>query len=493
MQELTEAQIKNQNLKERVAEESSKSLYVFLRNFWHILNEDEFQDNWHIKAVCDELQIYGEQVIAKRDALPDMHINIPPGTSKSTMVSQMFQMWLWIHAPWLVMISTSYTQTLANEHSIKTKKIYESDLYQECFNAGYFRNRFGKTMSLSKDTERDWENNYGGRRFATAKTVTGVHAHIIIRDDPMGVEDAESEVQREAKHRFNDQTLPSRMKDKEKCPTITVAQRLHQDDTTGHDIENPDLEIYHVCLPAELSKNVTEKYRKFYVKGLLDPVRLSKKVLKKQHDKLKTYGYSGQYMQTPFPEEGGKVKRDWFVILEEADVPKDVDWDMWIDGAYTKETENDPSGIMICGFSRHTNKLYIKHAESYYLEMPDMLERVPLLTKEHKMSIEHSKTHIEPKASGISLQQMLLQDTLYDVYKIGGKLVNQGHEARLQTASPKIKAGRVNLCRGNWNEAFIDQICFFPNMTHDEYVDLIGYAVYEYYIRNEYEIEVEVH
>lgn len=483
---LTVAQKRERQLKEEVARECAKSLYTFLRNFWSVLNHDPFIDNWHIKAICDELQRYGEQVIRQEDALPDMIINIPPGSSKSTMVSQMLQVWIWLHAPWCVMICTSYSRDLAIEHSLKAKQIFKSDLYQELFNAGYFETRFGKKITLTKDNEDDWINNFNGRRFSTGTKgrVTGSHAHIIIRDDPLNVEQAESEQLRKVTNRYNDQTLPSRKKDKKKCPTITVMQRLHEEDPTGHDLEKEGKEIYHVCLPAEESIDVKpEKYREKYIDGLLDPIRMDRQVLKTMAIDLGSYAYAGQFLQTPFPAEGGKIKKAWFNIVDIDKIPEDLTWDLWIDGAYTKETDNDPTGIVIKAFDRRTYKTYVRYATSDYMEMPDLLKRIPQLIREFELNHD-SKIYIEPKASGESLRQMLLQQNPFNVIAIRNKLVQQGKVARINTAAPKVEAGRFYLVRGGWNDDYLSQIAFFPNMKHDEYCDLIGYATFQYYIRD---------
>jgi predicted phage terminase large subunit-like protein len=60
-------------------------------------------------------------------------------------------------------------------------------------------------------------------------------------------------------------------------------------------------------------------------------------------------------------------------------------------------------------------------------------------------------------------------------------LVQEGKEARIQSAAPKIEAGRVYLVRGAWNDVFVSQLTGFPKAAHDEAVDLIGYATEKYF------------
>ena len=52
-----------------------------------------------------------------------------------------------------------------------------------------------------------------------------------------------------------------------------------------------------------------------------------------------------------------------------------------------------------------------------------------------------------------------------------------GKDVRLHAIAPKVECGRVYLVDGEWNEEFIDEVCGFPSKAHDEYVDLLGYAV----------------
>ena len=34
---------------------------------------------------------------------------------------------------------------------------------------------------------------------------------------------------------------------------------------------------------------------------------------------------------------------------------------------------------------------------------------------------------------------------------------------------------------GAWNEDFLDEVCGFPTAPHDEYVDILGYAINDLY------------
>ena len=54
-------------------------------------------------------------------------------------------------------------------------------------------------------------------------------------------------------------------------------------------------------------------------------------------------------------------------------------------------------------------------------------------------------------------------------------------EVRLRAVSPRIECGRVFLVEGSWNEDFLDEVCGFPTQPHDEFVDILEYAINDLY------------
>lgn len=463
----------------KAAIRSIENYHTFFKNFWHIISAEELSDNWHIEYLCNQFQKIGVKVL-KGEPVLDTFINVPPGSTKTSIATVAFPAWLWLHMPSAKIFKISYSGTISTDSNIKTKMIIQSERYQKWFQP-YINKRYNDDLKIIKNHEKDFRNNYGGVQFAssTGGTMTGLHAHILIWDDPNSQEQSESAVYRERANRFGDRTLTNRKIDKGKNPIITIMQRLHKNDATGHNL-NKGENINHICIPAELSNNVKpEKLKKYYKDGIMDVNRMSKEVLDKQKKKMGSYGYAGQYQQRPSPEGGGMVKYDWFGFLWPGDIPANLVTDIWIDGAYTKSTKNDPTGIMICQFDRKNNTLFVFRFEDKRLEMPSLIKHIEAISENCS---DRTKIFIEPKASGKSLKQMLQQKNLNPV-EIKSSLVSEGKEARLNTASPRIEAGKVMLVYGNWNDEFTAQITNFPNYDHDEAVDLIGYACDYYFGR----------
>lgn len=448
------------------------SYYEFFHVFWKFVSDETLIDSKHIKLICDELNYLGIKIIGREKPDYDwLIINVPPGSSKSTMVSIIWGAWLLAHDPSLFIINSSYSGDLSDGFVRKCKRIIDSELFVYLF---------GK-IEFSKETESFFETTKGGGRYATSTggTIVGIHGNVLISDDPLSVEQSYSKAARDRANRFLTSTLPERVRNKSITPIVLVMQRLHEDDPTGHLISK-GANIKHICLPAELGNNTTKGLEYIYTDNLLDPIRIGIEVIDKKKKELGSFGYAGQYDQNPHPEGGGKIKGSWFEKIHEKELPSGITWDMWIDGAYTQSTKNDPTGLMICGLMNNT--LYIRHAKCKFMEMPELLKDVELYANDFGFD-GNSIEYIEPKASGKSLKQMLKQQSLkLNPVEIKSGLVNEGKSARMNVASPKVEAGRVCLVIGAWNEEFIQQLEGFPTAKHDEYVDLLGYACEHYLI-----------
>jgi len=446
--------------------------FFFFTLFWPLVSEEKLIISNHIKYICDELTELGHYIIERKKPPFDWYIiNIPPGSSKSTMVSILWPCWLLLNDPSLFIIGSSYSSDISNGFVRKSKKVLDSEIFKALFNQ----------IEFSKQLEGFYETKNNGGYYATSTdgTITGVHGNVFINDDPLSVKQSYSKAERDRGNRFVSTISPDRVRNKEITPQVIVMQRLHDEDPTGH-ILSKGLNTKHICLPAELGNNTTKGLEYIYTDKLLDPVRINQNILTKRRQELGVFGYAGQYDQNPHPEGGGKIKGEWFNYIHEKELPEGIVWDIWVDGAYTNSTKNDPTGLMVCGFK--DGQLYIRNGFCAYLEMPELLKLIPTYADEYNLS-PTSMIYIEPKASGKSLRQMLKQQSMkLNPIEISSTLVNEGKEARIQVAAPKVQIGRVTIVKGAWNDEFIGQLEGFPTAKHDEFVDLLGYACEKYLI-----------
>jgi predicted phage terminase large subunit-like protein len=456
-----------------VADQCRKSFFYFVQTFWDVIIKEEPTYNWHIPFLCEELQKLSVPIVAREPKPYDLIVNIPPGTTKSTIVTIMWPVWLWTQDPSLRIITNSYSGGLSIEHATKSKDIIHSDKFRALF----------PNIQIRKDKsgKQNYENTDTGYRYATSTgaTITGFHAHVIINDDPVNPKQAESEQLRTQANEHT-KTLSSRKVDKANTPVVTIMQRLHEEDVTGYMLKKKGENIRHICLPAEDCNDVKpQELRTRYVDGLLDPKRLNRTVLDEAKVDLGSRGYAGQYMQTPSAAGGNIIKEDWFRRISFADfraLRYREPMHFFLDTAYDekkKKTDNDPSGIIAA--CKIKNNIYIAHAKKVYKTFPELLKFLPEYLYANDYDDRQSTLRVEPKANGKSVVQQLEVSTKLNVTYT--PTPTDAKDVRLHAVAPKVECGRVFLVDGEWNEEFIDEVCGFPTKVHDEYVDLLGYAI----------------
>ena len=292
----------------------SESFFEFVKEFWSEVITSVPIWNWHIKFLCDELQSAAERVFYNEEKLQDYIINIPPGTTKSTICSVMWPAWILSNMPSARIICGSHTDTLVLDLSSKTRLIVESDKYQKAF--GKLSNRPENLKVEIRDdqnTKGYWATTRGGFRFSCTvggKTPTGFHGHFLIVDDPIDPQKVMSDAEIKEANEWMANVISNRKVDSRISVLLLIMQRLHQDDPTGNRLAKKDAgKIRHICLPAEESDGVfPPELKAFYVDGLLDPVRLTKRILGEKLAEMGEFGFSGQYRQNPVPLGGGMFK-----------------------------------------------------------------------------------------------------------------------------------------------------------------------------------------
>lgn len=435
--------------------------FEFVQEFWEVVIPEPPVWNWHIPYLCGVLQEVGERVIRREPKLSDVVINVPPGTSKSTIATVMFPAWLWTKDATIRALTGSYSASLSTDHAVKSRDIIRSDKYQRYFPE--------VTIKKDQDNKTHYKNDSGGERYATSVggTGTGFHAHIIIVDDPLNPKEAASESDRNSANSWMDTTLSTRKIDKSITVTVLIMQRLHQKDCTGNWLDKLDKPIQHICLPGELSKDVKpEVLRDNYVDGLLDPQRLSRKDLDTLRVDLGSYGYAGQIMQVPSPDEGG-IWQKWFTPVPDSEFPKELeskgtDWDL----AYTEKETNSASAHVTAGLVG-TN-MYIDDLGWIWAEFPKLISY---------MKAKEAPHYIEAKASGKSAKQTLksMGVTAIEVDIKGGDKIG-----RANNAAPFAEAGRVYIRQSLINKLYFDSkqgILMFPNGEHDDLNDAVVQAI----------------
>ncbi len=447
------------NVEQLKAELCKRSFYYFVQSFWDIIIAETPIWNWHIAYLCSKAQALVERV-AKREAKDkDIIINIPPGTSKSTIFTIMLPAWAWAVDPTLRILTISYSDTLATEHALKSRDIIRSDRYRNYF--PYIE------VKKDKDNKTNYENTNNGQRMAAglSGTITGIHAHLILIDDPINPKQAASEAECNTANMLLDSTLSTRKVDKQVTVTLLIMQRLSANDPTAH-LLSKQKNINHICLPAEAMDEVSPvELRDRYIDGLLDPYRLNKNILQELRIDLGSAGYAGQVAQRP-AQKGGSIWQKWFKeVPDHLFPPKSslmyygTDWDL----AYTKDDANAASAYISAGKLKQA--IYIDDLGWDWLEFPALI---------NLMKIKPSPHYIEAKASGKSAKQTLVT---HGIPAIEVKVEGGDKIARANMATPVAEAGMVYIRQSLADKLYHDPrqgILLFPNSKYKDVADVLA-------------------
>jgi predicted phage terminase large subunit-like protein len=262
--------------------------------------------NWHLDTYCEELQTVAERVFRGAPKAYDIIFNVPPGSSKSSVISVLFPAWVWCRMPTARTIGGTYASNLSMDLGRRCRDVVLSDQYQAAFPHIRLReDQRGKSYFM---------NTAGGsvRRTTVGSAIIGEHAHFLVVDDPMDPSSARSAPEREAANTWMTETISQRKVDQAVTPMILVMQRLHENDCTGHleaTAKRSGNTTRTIRLPATRTGLVSppQLRAKYGPTGLLDPIRLPPSVLREKQA-LGTYMYSGQYLQNPIPAGGAMFK-----------------------------------------------------------------------------------------------------------------------------------------------------------------------------------------
>lgn len=455
------------------------SFYEFVKRFWSVVVAEKPVWNWHIRIVCRELQKMAKRVAKGKDKLYDLIANIPPGTTKTLIVSVMFPAWVWTFFPSARFICVSYAENLALDSSRRCRDIVESDKWRELFGDVQIRD--------DQNTKSNFENKHKGYRHCAGidGTLTGKHAHFLIIDDPINPKGAASKAELENVNAIITETLPERVVSRTVAPTIMIMQRLHKSDPTAHMLScaSKDNPIRHIILPAEVTGNgynevKPRKYAKYYKKDphergkrLLDVRRLTRKALKLSRAKLREYGYAGQMLQRPAPASGGMFKIDRIrtepVVNRERFTRLIRFWDKagTLDGgAYTV-------GLLL-GIDRR-GSYWVLDVIRRQLDSAQREELIEDTAKEDGKGVEVGVEQ-EPGSGGKESAQgtaKRLKGYIVHIVRPSGS-----KEMRAEPVSSQVNAENFYMAIAGWNKDFKEELQYFPKSEYMDQVDALSGA-----------------
>jgi predicted phage terminase large subunit-like protein len=437
----------------------------FVKRAWPSVEPDPYVHGWHMDAMAEHLQATATGDITR------LLINVPPGTSKSTLTSVFFPAWLWGPFGWpsARIIGASYEQKLATRDNRRNRILVESEWY---------RRLWPIEMTSDQNEKTGFENRERGwRQSCAVKSMTGKRGDFIIWDDPQSPEQAYSELERETAIRVFSETLPTRLNSPKKSVIIIIMQRLHEKDVSGHILAS-DLGYEHLMLPMEFEPDRACKTgigfsdpRKEQGE-LLFPARFPREVVNRDKKVLGSFATAGQLQQRPAPREGGMFKRSWFEVVNAAPAGGRVvrAWDL---AGTALDGKNDPDWTVGLRMIESGGLYYIDSVERDRLS-PDGVERMIVNTAVQDGKDVAIRIPQDPAAGGKAWAGAIIR-------RLAGYNARQerpvgSKEARATPVAAQAEAGNVKLVKGAWNETFFDEVCTFPAASHDDQVDAMSDA-----------------
>ena len=419
----------------------------------------EFRPNWHIGAIAYQL------TRVQNGEVKRLLINQPPRSLKSISVSVAYVAWLLGHDPRVRFIVASYSSELAAALHLQFRMVIDSDWYKRLF----------PMMRLAKDTDTEAVTTVGGGRLATSVggSLTGRGGDIIIVDDPLKAEEAQSDLARSRVLEWFRGTLLSRLNDKEHGQIIVLMQRLHQDDLSGHLIETGHWT--HLKLPAIATVDTIirigpQKVMARRAGEVLHPERESQETFEKIKREIGSQRFSAQYQQEPVPLTGNYIKGEWLKYYEQRPVkrPGDRIVQSW-DTAYMTDERNDFS---VC-------TTWLKRDADFYLidVFRDRLEFLDLCRTARSLARDFCADTIliEKVGLGSSLFRELQSKPPSGFVRPIGIVPKGDKRDRLIAVSPRIEAGQVHLpAEAHWLADFVTELLQFPYSRHDDQVDSVS-------------------
>lgn len=463
----------------------------FVREAWHVVEPHvPYMHNWHIDAITDHLQavVWGQ--------IKNLIINIPPRHMKSTLVSVMWQPWVWTFRPWSQWLFFSYSRELSTRDNTQARRILRSPWY---------RQNFGHVFDFVGDQnlKTSFKNDQGGHRIARGvHGSTGEGGDFIVGDDLLAAGDRHSDAKRGRANDFWSTTVATRRNNPKTAATVIICQRLHAHDIVGYlqEKQAEGGEQYEMLvIPAE-----HEQRKKPTMIGWQDPRKARGDLLwpgrfpRKEIDLLKQdlggEQAAAQLQQRPSPAQGQIFKVYWLKFWQPAgsnlppvrlqladgrwhavkarDLPHRMteriqSWDMAFKGT-------DHSSF-VCGqvWGRDRADRYLLDQVHDRLDFTQTLQAVLDLTSAHPKA---KAKLVEDKANGPAVINTLKRQIpgLIPVSPMGDKV------ARAHAVTPAIEAGNVYLPHPHvapWVSDLIAELTMFPNSPNNDQVDALTQAL----------------
>ncbi len=323
---------------------------LFIRVFFKIITGRDFYISQPHGRESHFVTVARELTLCYQLKTTSLIINMPPGYSKSTMLSYWTAWTLAMH-PDSQYLYISYGQELASKHTEMIKRIISCKEYHELFGV--------KIRSDSKAKDH-FRTTSGGsiKAFGSSGGIVGHDGGLpnenrfsgaVLLDDLHKVDEAHSSTMRQRVIENYRKTIVQRPRSPN-VPIICIGQRVHEDDIVNFMLSGKDERKWKTVILKAIDDAGNALYPE--VNSIVQ--------LREKQEK-NPYVFSSQFQQEPVPAGGSVFKEEWFVILDEE--PNILTTFITCDTAETDKDYNDASVFSFWGiyeietFGRKTGEL----------------------------------------------------------------------------------------------------------------------------------------
>jgi predicted phage terminase large subunit-like protein len=452
-----------------------RSLAEFVRRSWHVLEPGQpYSHGWHIDAIADHLEAVTSGQILR------LLMNVPPGTMKSLLTGVFFPAWEWgpKKLPHMRFMGASYKDSLAIRDNVKTRRLIQSDWYRERWGDGF-------AMIGDQNTKTKFENDKTGFREAMAfNSMTGSRGDRVLLDDPLSVQMAKSDTERQTANDTFHEALPTRLNNPDTSAIIVIMQRLHESDVSGTILAG-DYGYEHLMLPMEF-----EPERKCYTSiGFEDPrtedgellfeARFSRAIVDRDKKIMGSYAAAGQFQQRPAPREGGMFHRSWFDTIRA--IPSGTRFCRGWDLAGSEEKDSAyTAGVKIGAMPDGRFVIANSVRDRLTAGGVEKLIRNTAISDGKPVMVSVPQ---DPGSAGKAVANYLIK-------ALAGFNVRKSAESgdkvsRAEPLSAQAEAENVLILRTGdtvtdaWIEPYLDELCMFPNSKFKDQTDASSRAFNE--------------
>src|SRR5262245_34245337 len=236
-------------------------------------------------------------------------------------------------------------------------------------------------LNPKKSTETEFETTRRGYRLATSVggTLTGRGGDILIVDDPIKANDANSQVALTGADEWFHNTALSRLDSADSLVIVTM-QRLHQNDLSGILIEKgwPSLVIPAIATETQTYFIGRDDTYTRSAGELLQPQRDSREAIETKIREIGSRLWAGQDQQNPTPAEGNMIKAAWLARYDFS--PAERKFRRIVlscDPSGKAGIRNDFTAIAICGFDK--KDIHLLHVARGHWTVLQMRDRIKAL------------------------------------------------------------------------------------------------------------------